>query len=370
MNATMKAIILQATPENLSKAAERLRQGELVAMPTETVYGLAGSALNPEALARIFEAKERPVFDPLIIHVAPEAKGVAQLEALGIVDRAQLTPKAQSRVDALIAAFWPGPLTFVLPKLPGVPDLATSGLATVAVRMPAHPVAQALIRETGIPLAAPSANRFGRISPTSAQDVAQELGDRIPWILDGGRSAIGLESTVLSVDSQGELSILRPGGISPAQIEAVAQVPVRAPAQVVAQEVPTMPQTSPGLLTSHYAPRKPLFLLPGPLSSLDTTLLAPLLTRAPAHGMLGLIVMSGAGDEAAEKLATLTGRKFRALSLSKTGDLHEIAFNLFSAMRQLDGSEVTAILCESCTATHGLGHAIGDRLRRASAAKL
>lgn len=193
------AELLQPTAENLARAGEALRRGELVGMPTETVYGLAGNALDAEAVARIFAVKERPTFDPLIVHVAPELRGLDAFGEAELVDVAALDGDARTHIEALISRFWPGPLTLVLPRGARVPDLVTSGLATVAVRMPRHPVAQALIRAAQRPLAAPSANRFGRISPTSAADVQAELGDRIGLILDGGSSEVGVESTVLAI---------------------------------------------------------------------------------------------------------------------------------------------------------------------------
>lgn len=215
----MKAKIVPPTPESIQQVAEALRHDEVVGMPTETVYGLAGNARSPIALARIFETKERPTFDPLIIHVG-RFSGLDDFKVLGLVDFKALSAERIRQLEILIEKFWPGPLTLVLPKDPSVPDLATSGLPTVAIRMPEHPVALALIQAAQTPLAAPSANRFGRISPTTAQAVEQELGDRISWIIDGGPSTIGVESTILSLAFPDELVILRPGGTPPEAIEA------------------------------------------------------------------------------------------------------------------------------------------------------
>ena len=234
--------IVAPSAEAISRAAQLLRAGQVVGMPTETVYGLAGDGLNPEALARIFEVKQRPLFDPLILHCADMA---------GAFELAEQVP-ALARELAL--RFWPGPLTLVLSKQGFVPDLATSGLPNVALRVPAHPVAQALLRAYGGgPLAAPSANRFGRISPTDAQAVRAELGDAVPLILDGGPCAVGLESTVLYV-AERQPVMLRAGGISQEEIEAITG-PIRHGAPV--EERPL----APGQLRHHYAPRKPLRLV-------------------------------------------------------------------------------------------------------------
>ena len=227
----MTAAILHATQADIARAVAALARGELVAIPTETVYGLAGLALDPRALAQIFAAKARPTFDPLIAHVAPGPHGT-HLQALaraGLVDLAQLTPAARQSAQRLTDAFWPGPLTLVLPRAAGVPDLCTAGLDSVAVRMPAHPVAQAILTQLGRPLAAPSANRFGRVSPTTAAHVYAELGERIGWIVDGGPCAIGVESTVVAVQADGACALLRPGGVTATQIAAVAGQPVFQP---------------------------------------------------------------------------------------------------------------------------------------------
>src|SRR5438046_2722678 len=189
-------MIVPPTTENLRRAAELIARGELVGLPTETVYGLAGDAFNAAAVAKIFAAKDRPTFDPLIVHVAPIPRGQAGIDVLqarGVIDAAALDSTARARAEALMGAFWPGPLTLVLPRQACVPDLVTSGLPTVAVRVPRHPVALALLAQAGTPLAAPSANRFGRISPTSARDVEAELGGELALILDGGRCDVGVE---------------------------------------------------------------------------------------------------------------------------------------------------------------------------------
>ena len=225
----------------LHRAASLLRDGHLVAFPTETVYGLGANALDAAAVARIFEAKGRPHTSPLIVHVASEAM------------LSRVVADWPATAQTLVKTFWPGPLTLVLPKQPAVPDLVTAGLPTVGVRMPAHPVALALIMECNLPLAAPSANRFTQLSPTTAEHVRQSLGDRVEFILDGGPCTVGIESTVLSLATDPP-TLLRPGGISRAQIEALIGT-----IEVVTNGEPG-PHASPGMHVKHYSPRTKLFL--------------------------------------------------------------------------------------------------------------
>ncbi len=363
-------------PAGISAAAEILRGGGVVAMPTETVYGLAGDAFHEPALARIFDTKERPTFDPLIVHVAAGAAPLrlADLDAARLVDATGLPSPLRAAADALIARFWPGPLTLVLPKRDEVPDLATSGLPSVAVRMPAHPVAQALLDAFGGPLAAPSANRFGRISPTSAEAVLEELGDRIPLILDGGRCAVGVESTVLSVGQlagqQGALVLLRPGAISAAAIEAATGLAVAPPPESGNRGGP---QVAPGLLASHYAPRVPLALLPGPVAQLAPASARALAREAGATpgAVVGLLLLAGPVEPAATAFAAATGCEVHARALSAAGDLAEVAHSLFAELRALDRAlahqDEAVLFCEPCPPSPGLGHAIADRLSRAAA---
>ncbi|MCM2323921.1 MAG: L-threonylcarbamoyladenylate synthase [Oligoflexia bacterium] len=377
MSEAITAKILLPVPANIALVAEALRQGEVIGMPTETVYGLAGAAFNASALARIFNAKERPTFDPLIVHVAAPVPDLRRLEELRLVSLEKLNAKAQKRANLLIAAFWPGPLTLVLPKQPEVPDLATSGLSTVGIRVPSHPVAQALLTAAGTPLAAPSANRFGRISPTSAAHVAAELGDRIEWILDGGPCEVGLESTVIAVAPDGELSLLRPGGIPRSEIERVAGAKLREPATQPAPRTgdsagdsagATAALSAPGNLESHYAPGKPLILLPEPISSLGAADLEPLLASFPTARKIGLLLLSGPALESASRFSALAaGKEIMVRVLSENGALPEIARNLFAEMRALDEGEAEVIFAEPCPGDQGLGYAIADRLKRASA---
>jgi L-threonylcarbamoyladenylate synthase len=341
----VKAQILTPNTGNLTLAADAIRRGEVVGMPTETVYGLAGDALNPQALTRIFAVKERPTFDPLIVHVGVGVKRVEDLAQMRLVDSSRLTVAARTAVDQLISHFWPGPLTLVLPKTSQVPDLATSGLDTVAVRMPSHPIAQALIASAGTPLAAPSANRFGRISPTSASDVFEELGDRIEIILDGGKCTVGIESTILAIDAQGRGTLLRPGGLAREKIESVLG------SSLLLGTDPGSKVLAPGMLLSHYSPRKKLYLLP---------------EKFPL-GKVALLVVTGQAAEAAEKFKTSTGVNAKVYSLSPSSDLEEAAQNLFSTLRAMDDSDCDVLVAESCSVNEGLGFAIADRLKRASA---
>ena len=325
----MNAQTLPASdPESIRLAGNTIRRGGLVAFPTETVYGLGCDALNPDAAAKVFEAKQRPQFDPLIVHIADRRQ-------LDNVVRALTTTARQ-----LIDQFWPGPLTLVLPKQPTIPDLVTAGLDTVAVRMPNHPVAQALIREAGTPIAAPSANLFGYVSPTTAQHVADGLGRTIDLILDGGPCPVGVESTIVSlIGPQAEL--LRPGSITLEQLSAAIGLLSRS-SSVVDQP------TAPGQLARHYATQTPVTIL----TSAKTR---PTPTKNERAGLL-IFSEARAADE-----------RFAAVeALSATGDLREAARHLFAALRRLDAQGLDRIYVEPCQ-EEGLGVAIMDRLRRCAA---
>jgi L-threonylcarbamoyladenylate synthase len=327
--------VLAPSAENLASSAAALGRGELVAFPTETVYGLGAAAFDAAALARVFAVKERPTFDPLIVHLP--AAGLATPGVIG-----PLAP-AQARVAAALARrFWPGPLTLVLPRGERIPDLATSGLPTVAVRRPRHPVAQALLEAAG-PLAAPSANRFGRISPTRAADVVAELGDQVELLLDGGPCEVGVESTIVAVAADGALTLFRPGGVPVADLGTHVGMPAHAAV------------AAPGMMPSHYAPAKPLTLLAHPVAELDA---APV--RAGAR--VGLLAFSA---DAATRLAALTAAPVTAETLDGN-DLAAAARGLFAALRRLDASDATILLAEPCPTREGLGHAIADRLARAA----
>ena len=294
-----------------------------MAFPTETVYGLGADALNPMAVARIFEAKSRPSFDPLIVHVAD----LRQAEIL--------VQKIPAPALKLMEKFWPGPLTLVLAKAATVPDIVSSSLPTVAIRVPNHPMALQLIRESGRPIAAPSANLFGEVSPTTAEHVRQSLGDKVDLILDGGPCRVGVESTVLSLAGSKPV-LLRPGGVPLEEIRAlVGEVDV----ETMAGDKPM----SPGQLLRHYATRTTLVLDPKPKS-------------LPAGKKIGLLSF--------EK--SLDASPFAAVEvLSASGNLREAAANLFSALRRLDEKGLDMIAAYSVP-NEGLGRAINDRLFKAS----
>jgi L-threonylcarbamoyladenylate synthase len=313
--------IVRASAEAIRDAAAALRAGALVAFPTETVYGLGADATNGRAVAAVFAAKGRPTFNPLIAHVASEDAAAE----LGHLDEAGAK---------LARAFWPGPLTLVLRKRDGCPvaELATAGLDTVAVRVPAHSVARALLLAAKVPIAAPSANRSGHVSPTTAQHVAADLGDRVAMILDGGAAPIGLESTVVDVTGADPV-VLRLGAASRGDIARVLGRPV-----ALATGEAHMP-ASPGMLARHYAPSARLRLNATDTRA-DEALLAFGTEHVPPHQ--GLM-----------------------LNLSWSRDLVEAAANLFSALRTLDGTGANAIAVMPIP-EQGLGEAINDRLRRAA----
>jgi L-threonylcarbamoyladenylate synthase len=306
---------------DIGLARKILTDGGVVAIPTETVYGLAANALNHEAVLKIFEIKNRPSFDPLIVHIG----STEQL--------ATVTTSSDALVKELTSAFWPGPLTIVLPKKETIPDLVTSGLETVGVRMPSHPLTLELLQSLEFPLAAPSANPFGYISPTTAQHVADQLGNKVDYILDGGPAKVGVESTIISLVGPVP-KILRWGGLESEEITKVTG-PIEASVQS------TDNPSAPGMLSSHYAPRKKLIL--GNLDELSE-------------------------NHASEKVSILSFRKKyegHGEVLSNAGNLHEAAQNLFSSLRRLDSADTELILAE-LVPDEGLGRAINDRLRRAA----
>jgi L-threonylcarbamoyladenylate synthase len=368
-----RAQILEPTPANIQLAARLLKQGGIVAMPTETVYGLAGNAFEAGSLSKIFLTKERPTFDPLIVHIAPEKATLADLMREQLVYPHDLSDLAVKRIDALVRKFWPGPLTLVLPKSDLVPDLATSGMETVAIRAPAHPVARALIQELGLGVCAPSANRFGRISPTSAADVMEELGDRIDVILDGGPCAIGLESTILRITEAGEPILLRPGVVTREALEALLGAKVIDPASDAREGAA---QIAPGRLASHYSPAKPFRLLPNPLAQM----MAPppgffaIAAGAPKPKKIGFLALSGKAADAAEILGEIFELPVIAETLSEKGDWEEAARNLFRKLRALDASDADFLVAEPVSASaiesRGIAFAIADRLQRAAGPKL
>ncbi|MGE0614191.1 MAG: L-threonylcarbamoyladenylate synthase [Bacteriovoracia bacterium] len=369
--------ILAPTPEHIEQAAFALKSGALVGMPTETVYGLAGNALDEAAVVRIFKSKDRPQFDPLIVHV-PKNSSFAEMEQAGWVRWSSLSAPMRSACEELAKRFWPGPLTLVVPKGARVPDLVTSGLETVGIRMPAHPVAQALIAAAGFPLAAPSANRFGRISPTQAEAVEQELGDHVEWILDGGPCEVGVESTVLLAGPDERFTLLRPGKITVDELREVLaeKLATSDPLRVAAPQ--EMTSHAPGRQERHYAPAKPCFLLPETVSKLKPDHLERmrLITQeiaqpaggefANSPGKVGLLIFRGRADTAARAFTQALGLETECVSLSKMGNEVEAASRLFRELRRLDQSSVDAIFCEPPPSAEGLWHAISDRIARAT----
>lgn len=315
--------------ETIRRAADVLRDGGLVAIPTETVYGLGGNALDPSAVAAIFRAKGRPATDPLIVHV----DGATMLERVVIGD----LPEA---AGALIEAYWPGPLTLVLPRHPRVPAAVSSGLDTVAVRCPSHPIAAAIITEAATPIAAPSANRFGHISPTAAEHVIDELGRHIDLIIDAGRADRGLESTVVAFEGD-EAVILRPGAVTIEQL--AAHVDVRPTAGGAA--------ASPGHDERHYSPRTPTLTV---VSDFDTDAIPAL----PGGRYVGY-------DERPPALPD--GWRFEPLGSLE--DLEAVAHDLYDHLRRLDAQRPALIVVE-LTGRAGIGAAIDDRLTRAGSSRV
>jgi L-threonylcarbamoyladenylate synthase len=390
MAKSMSAVILDSSPSHIKIAAQAIVNHEVVGMPTETVYGLAANCRSLSALELVFQTKNRPHFDPLIVHIAPQAEAESEknllhyLSDLHLINLNQIPPEHRATLTCLMEEFWPGPLTFILPKDASIPDLVTSGLANVGIRMPAHPIAQALIQASGCPLAAPSANRFGRISPTTAQAVFAELGDKLKWILDGGPCTIGVESTVLGLDKNGDLKIFRPGGVSREQMERCLREAGHTTAlfERSIQSPMTRSQVSPGTLESHYAPIKPFYLLPSSVENLTESDWAIIKDQAHGSKAIGLITLEADGIKPAnlflEKLSSVKDpfdlkSQIRVLlkCLAKSSDpqdrLTEIAQNLFSEMRFLDASEAQVLFCEPCLSKQDLGAAIADRLARAAA---
>lgn len=334
--------ILTADDEEMRDAVREatalLEAGEVVAVPTETVYGLAADAFNPEAVAKVFEVKERPAFDPLIVHIA----SYRELSDVAVVPE-DIAPVVKS----LAGAFWPGALTMVLPKSAKVPDLVTSGLPTVAVRQSGNVIFRAIGKALGHPIAAPSANRFGRISPTAASAVEKELGGRIPLIVDGGACSEGLESTIIVIEA-GEkrplIRVLRSGPVTKEQLQKFGKV-------VIERRITDRPD-APGQLESHYAPRTPLLLFEKPQDF------------KPEPGKrYGLI--SYRGDPKAGYIDRHDWETVEELSPG-SGKLPEAAIRLFHVMRKMDEAGLDFIVCEPVSEV-GLGVAIMDRLRRASA---
>lgn len=313
------------TGKNIDLAAELLLKGNLVAIPTETVYGLAANALNEKAVISIFEAKQRPFFDPLIIHV-PSIESIDKYAEL-----------SDLRLQKLAKAFWPGPLTLLLPKKEIIPNLVTSGLASVAVRIPNHALTLELLKKINIPLAAPSANPFGYVSPTQPEHVNSQLGDKIAYILDGGVCEVGLESTIIGIEDE-KVCVFRLGGLA---LEDIEKVIGKTELRINNSSNPV----APGQLKSHYAPKKPLFV--GEIKQL---------IEKNKDKKIAIICFGEKNFE---------GKDLIVFDLSKNKNLQEAAINLFKYLRLADDSNADVVVCEELPET-GLGRAINDRLRRAA----
>ena len=329
---------------DVNRAAGILRTGGTVAFATETVYGLGANALDAEAVAKIFEAKERPGWDPLIVHVSDR-------EMLARV--AAVPAEFAERVEALIAAFWPGPLTLLLPKTAAVPDAVTAGRTLVGVRMPGHPVALELIRLAGVPVAAPSANRFGRTSPTTAAHVFEDLDGRIDAVLDAGATAVGIESTVLAV-AETPMVIYRPGAVTAAMLAAATGVAVRVfQASVLDETAPREGLASPGIGLRHYAPRARLVLVEVAAGAVRS-LCAAIEEAGAGGGKVGVMLPDEWEDSGAEEV----------FALGAWGDDDVFANRLFAGMRELDRRGVEVIVCPMPRG-EGVGLALRDRLEKA-----
>lgn len=326
----MRTEVLSVNDAAIARAAQIIRSGGLVAFPTETVYGLGADALNEDAVRKIFIAKERPFDDPLIVHIA---------DAQQLLLLARHIPQ---RAWELVKKFWPGPLTLVLPKTERVPAVTTGGLETVAVRMPGHPIARQLIELSGCPIAAPSANRFGRPSPTTAQHVLEDLDGRIELILDGGPTPIGVESTVLDL-TQDPPMILRPGGVT---LEALQEI--LGEVRLLSSAKSEAAKRSPGTRWRHYAPRAQLVLAePAELEQIVRELLKD-------GKRVGVMISQGRLPCSPDRLSVI----------HMPSDLSEYARLLFRVLRELDAHGVDVIVVEAVE-EHGLGRAIMDRLRKA-----
>ncbi|MCX6119155.1 MAG: L-threonylcarbamoyladenylate synthase [Proteobacteria bacterium] len=365
MSIQSKARILTST--QLSEAVTALLQGDVVGMPTETVYGLAGNVFDDSALLKIFHAKQRPLFDPLIVHIPISWNTPEILDQKLLIDLKKFTPNMTSIARALIEDFWPGPLTLIVPRSSHVSDLVTSGLDTVGLRMPQHTVAQALLKMCDIPLAAPSANRFGRISPTEAIHVQSEIGDKIPFIVDGGPCQIGVESTVARILDD-EVIVLRLGKVTSDELKASLKihnlsVPVNSGIGVIDQEIQAR---SPGMLASHYAPIKPLKIIDFSESPLHVSHQIESVISEFKSSNVGLLTCKQSDQTAFE-----TCRKNSLIveghaTLTKNGDGDEAAKNLFKSLRFLDEYRLDVIIAEKPKDHNGLWMAVSDRLFRAS----
>jgi L-threonylcarbamoyladenylate synthase len=340
------------TPDaaSIERAAMLLRNGGLVVFPTETVYGLGADALQTAAVEQIFLAKGRPFSDPLIVHIAAE-------DTLAL-----LTLDVPRQAPLLAEAFWPGPLTLILPAGPRVPRMITAGLETIAVRMPRHPVALALIRALGSPIAAPSANRFMHVSPTTAQHALTDLAGRVPLILDSGPCVVGVESTILDLCAEVP-TILRPGGIGLEALRTIVpnvQPPRRRPTTTSNEASDEKAQQAPGQLLIHYAPSVPTYLFEGTVEAMRAAMLAEAYKCQRQGKLVGVLI-------ADNDLATF--QESGAFIYTLGSALEQIAAHLFAGLRTLEEAGVQTILCRSFE-EHGLGLAVRDRLLKAAGGKV
>ncbi|MEY5048510.1 MAG: hypothetical protein RLZZ175_1869 [Bacteroidota bacterium] len=316
--------------KDIDLAAKHLINGNLVAIPTETVYGLAANAFSAENVVKIFEAKNRPFFDPLIIHTYSLAK---VLEWIPVID---------SRLLQLAEAFWPGPLTLLLPKPDFIPDIVTSGLERVAIRVPNHSLTLSLLSHLDFPLAAPSANPFGYVSPTTAQHVYEQLNQKLAYILDGGDAQIGVESTIVGLEND-KITIYRKGGLTVEEIQSL--LPNE---EIVIKSHSSSQPAAPGMLESHYSPNKKVYL--------------------------GIDVLNELKDFDKNKIGILVFNEFyndiphkNQIKLSENGDINEAAKNLFSSLRAFDKLDIEILIIKDLLPENGLGIAVNDRLKRAAA---
>lgn len=310
---------------DIERAKNHLIANEIIGLPTETVYGLAGNGLKAEVVAKIFAIKNRPFFDPLILHIG----NYSQLNSLAT--------EVPAPLNDLVKAFWPGPLTILVPKRDIIPDIVTSGLPRVAIRMPNHPLTLALLASISFPLAAPSANPFGYISPTTPEHVVKQLGLKIPFVLDGGRCQIGIESTIVGMEMD-DLVVYRIGGLSLENIRSVYKGDIK-------MNISSSHPESPGMILSHYAPKKPLFL-------------------GDKESLLSMGESKNAAVLCFQEKWSEIGAKNQWV-LSESADYEEAAHRLFSFLREMDEADITHILAEKLP-EEGLGMAINDRLYRAS----
>jgi L-threonylcarbamoyladenylate synthase len=332
-----------ANSADVEHAAELLRAGRLVAFATETVYGLGANALSAEAVAGIFAAKQRPAWDPLVVHIA----------SVDEIDRIAMIPgELRARVERLAAAFWPGPLTMLLPRVATVPDAVTAGRPLVGVRVPAHPAAQALLRATGLPIAAPSANRFGHTSPTTADHVLADLGGRIDAVLDAGPTQVGIESTVVDV-TRTPIVLYRPGAVTAEQIEAACCVPVEVYVAALEQGTPeSLP--SPGVGMRHYAPRARVVIVEGTSEAVQSRV-AELVAEAQTAEGAGVLLPIGWPAPAGAIVQPWAA----------WDDPNRLAATLFAGLRALDARGVDSIICP-LPEPGGVYDAIRDRLLKAA----